>query len=91
MVLTAGAVGRYNKLFDMFESHQLFYIIGSFYTCLFTVIGVMLMSPKYGIYNIEVSRLIFWSGDVSSDGKSSCVVRRTPVLDVKYWLSESFA
>jgi len=41
----------YNKLIDTFPNHQLFYIVGGTYCGLFTLIGLMLSSPTYGIYN----------------------------------------
>ena len=40
--LPAGVVGIYNKLYDMYSAHQLFYIIGVFYACVFSVMGLLL-------------------------------------------------
>mmetsp|Transcript_42672 Transcript_42672/g.72662 ORF Transcript_42672/g.72662 Transcript_42672/m.72662 type:complete len:503 (-) Transcript_42672:295-1803(-) len=61
VVVTFG-VAAYNELYDRFEPHELFYIIGSFYFLLFSIIGLMLMHPTYGIYNTEAdpSRLLGW-------------------------------
>jgi len=61
IVVTFG-VAAYNELYDRFEPHELFYIIGSFYFLLFTSIGLMLMHPTYGIYNTDAdpSRLLGW-------------------------------
>ena len=61
VVVTFG-VAAYNELYDRFEPHELFYIIGSFYTVLFGTIGVALMHPTYGIQNTDAdpSRLLGW-------------------------------
>uniref|UniRef100_A0A7S2SQY8 ADP,ATP carrier protein n=1 Tax=Rhizochromulina marina TaxID=1034831 RepID=A0A7S2SQY8_9STRA len=61
VVVTFG-VAIYNKLYDMYEPHQLFYIIGGFYTGLFAVIGASLMHPTLGIYNTEAdpTRILGW-------------------------------
>ena len=55
-------VGIYNKLYDQFPSHQLFYIIGCFYMGLFTLIGFALMHPTIGIYNTmeDPARILGW-------------------------------
>ena len=55
----------YNKLIDMFPKHQLFYIVGGFYACLFTLIALLLNAPSTSstsIYNTEASpyRVIGW-------------------------------
>lgn len=50
VVVTFG-VAIYNRLYDRFEPHELFYIIGGFYTFLFSLIGLLLMHPTLGIYN----------------------------------------
>jgi AAA family ATP:ADP antiporter len=54
VVVTVG-VGIYNELYDRFEPHQLFYIIGGFYATLFGTIGLALMHPVYGVYNTNAS------------------------------------
>ena len=36
-------VGIYNKLYDMYSAHQLFYIIGIFYAVLFCIMGLLLL------------------------------------------------
>jgi len=61
VVVTLG-VAIYNELYDRFQPHELFYIIGGFYCALFTCIGLALMHPVYGIYNTEAdpSRLLGW-------------------------------
>ena len=61
VVVTFG-VGIYNELYDRFEPHQLFYLIGGFYTVLFSLIGFGLMHPVYGISNTEAdpARLLGW-------------------------------
>jgi AAA family ATP:ADP antiporter len=61
VVVTVG-VGIYNELYDRFEPHQLFYLIGGFYALLFSMIGAALMHPVYGIYNTEAdpTRLLGW-------------------------------
>lgn len=52
----------YNELYDRFEPHELFYIIGGFYAALFGAIGFALMHPTYGINNTQSdpSRLLGW-------------------------------
>ena len=52
----------YNKAIDMFPNHQLFYIVGCTYCGLFALIGLLLSSPTYGIYNTEAdpTRLLGW-------------------------------
>ena len=42
VVVITVVVGIYNKLYDMYSAHQLFYIIGTFYALLFTVMGLLL-------------------------------------------------
>ena len=61
VVVTFG-VAIYNELYDRYEPHQLFYLIGGFYTLLFSVIGLMLMHPTYGIANTDANpaRLLGW-------------------------------
>jgi AAA family ATP:ADP antiporter len=54
VVVTVG-VGVYNELYDRFEPHQLFYLIGGFYTLLFGAIGLALMHPVYGVANTTAS------------------------------------
>merc|ERR1719198_2054969 len=51
VVVVTVLVFVYNKLIDMFPNHQLFYIVGGTYCALLTIIGLMLSSPTYGIYN----------------------------------------
>jgi ATP:ADP antiporter, AAA family len=45
----------YNKLLDIFPKHQLFYIIGGVYACLFGTIAVMLSDPVHGLPNTVIS------------------------------------
>ena len=53
VVVTVG-VGIYNELYDRFQPHQLFYLIGGFYTIIFGLIGLTLAHPEYGIANTQV-------------------------------------
>jgi len=58
-----GVVSVYNHLLDSdLAKHQLFYIFGTFYFCLFTVIALMLMNPTIGLANKyqDESRLLGW-------------------------------
>ncbi|KAJ1452110.1 ADP/ATP carrier protein [Pelagophyceae sp. CCMP2097] len=55
----------YNKLIDLFPKHQLFYIVGGFYSVVFCGIAAALASPatsSLSIYNTTASptRLIGW-------------------------------
>jgi AAA family ATP:ADP antiporter len=58
-----GVVSIYNHLLDSdIPKHQLFYIFGTFYCCLFTVISLLLMHPQIGLANKiqSESRIIGW-------------------------------
>ena len=58
-----GVVSVYNHLLDSdIAKHQLFYIFGSFYFCLFTVIALMLMNPTIGLANKyqDEGRILGW-------------------------------
>jgi len=58
-----GVVSVYNHLLDSdIPKHQLFYIFGSFYFILFTVIALMLMNPKIGVANKyqDEGRVLGW-------------------------------
>ena len=58
-----GVVSVYNHLLDSsLAKHQLFYIFGTFYFCLFTVIAIMLMNPEIGLANTiqSESRILGW-------------------------------
>mmetsp|Transcript_27507 Transcript_27507/g.82583 ORF Transcript_27507/g.82583 Transcript_27507/m.82583 type:complete len:192 (-) Transcript_27507:3-578(-) len=50
----------YNKLIDMFPKHQLFYIVGGFYACLFTLIAALLASPPTSSFSIENTEADPW-------------------------------
>jgi len=58
-----GVVSVYNHLLDSnLPKHQLFYIFGTFYFCLFTVIALLLMNPTIGLANTiqSESRILGW-------------------------------
>jgi len=58
-----GVVSVYNHLLDSdLAKHQLFYIFGTFYFFLFTVIALMLMNPNIGLANKyqDESRILGW-------------------------------
>merc|ERR1719498_1349676 len=52
----------YNKLIDILPKHQLFYVIGSFYFLVFSVIGYLLTHETIGLPNKHISegRLLGW-------------------------------
>jgi len=62
VVVVLAVVFVYNKLLDMYPRHHLFYIFGTFYFLLFTLISILLASPSMGIHNKEAdeSRLLGW-------------------------------
>ena len=53
--MVTGFVTVYNKLIDMFPKHQLFYIVGGFYTVAFALLAAILAHPTIGIANTEAS------------------------------------
>ncbi len=58
-----GVVSVYNHLLDSdLAKHQLFYIFGTFYFCLFSIIAFMLMDPNIGLANKyqDESRILGW-------------------------------
>ena len=58
-----GVVSVYNHLLDSdLKKHQLFYIFGTFYFCLFTVIAFLLMDPDMGLANKhqDEGRVLGW-------------------------------
>jgi len=58
-----GVVSVYNHLLDSdIAKHQLFYVFGTFYFCLFTIIALMLMNPTIGLANKYQSegRVLGW-------------------------------
>lgn len=58
-----GVVSVYNHLLDSnLAKHQLFYIFGTFYFCVFTIIAVLLMNPEIGLANTiqSESRILGW-------------------------------
>jgi len=62
LVVVFGLVFIYNKLIDIFPKHQLFYIVGGFYTVTFSVIAYYLADPVIGIENTKADpyRLLGW-------------------------------
>lgn len=69
-------VTLYNKLYDMFPKHQLFYIICGFYFIVFSVIGYLLTDEEIGLPNKEVSqsRLLGWVSYCSIESFGSIVI-----------------
>jgi len=58
-----GVVSVYNHLLDSdMAKHQLFYVFGTFYFFLFTIIALMLMNPTIGLANKyqDESRVLGW-------------------------------
>ena len=58
-----GVVSIYNRMLDSdLPRHQLFYIFGTFYCCLFTTIALLLMHPTIGLQNEQPNpnRLLGW-------------------------------
>ena len=62
LVVVFTLVFVYNKLIDMMPKHKLFYVIGTFYAGVFSVIAMFLAHPTIGLANTEVdpTRLIGW-------------------------------
>ena len=58
-----GVVSIYNRLLDSdLARHQLFYLFGTFYFVLFTIIALLLMHPTIGLPNAQPdpSRILGW-------------------------------
>lgn len=58
-----GVVSFYNRLLDTdIPRHQLFYIFGTFYFCLFTLVSMLLMHPTIGLQNEQPNptRILGW-------------------------------
>ena len=62
VVVVLFVVFVYNRLLDTYPRHHLFYIFGTFYFLLFTLISILLASPTVGIGNKEADegRLLGW-------------------------------
>jgi len=72
-----GVVSVYNHLLDSdIPKHQLFYIFGSFYFILFTVIALMLMNPKIGLANKyqDEGRVLGWVSYCAIESYGSVMV-----------------
>lgn len=63
VVVVSLLVMIYSKLVDMFEKHKLFYVLGSIYTILFTLIGIAVGLPKTGPNTVspEFLKIVGWS------------------------------
>lgn len=62
LFVVTGFVTVYNKLIDILPKHQLFYVVGSFYACAFSLLALALAHPTYGVANTEASpyRVLGW-------------------------------
>lgn len=72
-----GVVSVYNHLLDSsLAKHQLFYVFGTFYFCLFTLISFLLMDPTIGLANRAQSedRLLGWVSYCSIESYGSVMV-----------------
>ncbi len=72
-----GVVSVYNHLLDSdIPKHQLFYVFGTFYFVLFSVIGILLMDPKLGLANKYQSedRILGWVSYCSIESFGSVMV-----------------
>lgn len=72
-----GVVSVYNHLLDSdIPKHQLFYIFGTFYFVLFSVIAILLMDPRVGLDNKYQSedRILGWVSYCSIESFGSVMV-----------------
>jgi AAA family ATP:ADP antiporter len=62
VVVVLGVVFVYNKLIDMYPKHKLFYLFGTFYFIIFTVIAFLLSTDEIGLKNEVASsdRILGW-------------------------------
>lgn len=66
-----------NKLVDVFPKHHVFYMLGLFYACLFTLIAMLLAHPTIGLKNDneDPTRILGWLSYVSIESFGSIVVQ----------------
>lgn len=72
-----GVVSVYNHLLDSdLAKHQLFYIFGTFYFCLFAIIAFLLMDPEIGLANKhqDEGRILGWVSYCSIESFGSVMV-----------------
>lgn len=78
VLVVLGVVSIYNHLLDHpnLSKHTLFYIFGTFYFCLFTVISILLQHPTIGLPNEkpDVSRALGWISYCSIESFGSVMV-----------------
>mmetsp|Transcript_16272 Transcript_16272/g.32726 ORF Transcript_16272/g.32726 Transcript_16272/m.32726 type:complete len:775 (+) Transcript_16272:172-2496(+) len=70
-------VGIYNRMLDTsLPKHQLFYLFGTFYFLLFTVIAILLSHPKLGLPNQtpNLNRILGWISYCSIESFGSVMV-----------------
>jgi len=75
--IVLGVVSIYNKLLDSsLPKHQLFYVFGTFYFCLFLVISLLLMDDDIGLPNKyqSESRVLGWIAYCSIESFGSVMV-----------------
>jgi len=75
--IVLGVVSVYNKLLDSsLPKHQLFYVFGTFYFCLFLLISLMLMDENIGLPNKFQSedRILGWVSYCSIESFGSVMV-----------------
>jgi AAA family ATP:ADP antiporter len=75
--IVLGVVSIYNKLLDSnLPKHQLFYVFGTFYFCLFLIISLMLMDENIGLANKFQSedRILGWVTYCSVESFGSVMV-----------------
>jgi len=77
VLVVLAVVSVYNRLLDSdIPRHQLFYIIGTFYCALFTIISLLLMHPTIGLNNEQPhsSRILGWVAYCSAESFGSVMV-----------------
>mmetsp|Transcript_29086 Transcript_29086/g.38245 ORF Transcript_29086/g.38245 Transcript_29086/m.38245 type:complete len:587 (+) Transcript_29086:70-1830(+) len=74
--ITIVLVAVYNHLVDRIEKHQLFYVLGGFYSIVFWMISILLTNSKIGLGNSDISpsRLIGWISYIAIESYGSFAV-----------------
>jgi len=76
VVVVLGVVFIYNRLVDIFPKHKLFYVLGTFYFFVFSLIAFFLTHPVIGLPNKESdpSRWLGWISYCSIESFGSVMV-----------------
>ena len=76
VVVVLGVVFVYNKLVDVFPKHKLFYVLGTFYFCVFSSIAFFLSHETVGLPNkiADPARWLGWISYCSIESFGSVMV-----------------